>query len=149
MSSLWFSVRRYRITSSLFGSVLTRRADTPPDSLVLCIIQPKRFCTAATKYDIENEQVVIKEYVTHQNTHGASGFINSAYPFLGASPDGAVHDPSNTQQPFGFLEVKCPYSFRNSSIAEACITSGYNYQAAQAEGNSSVLCTSTGSDGYW
>ena len=47
LSSLWFSVRQYRITSSLFGNVLTRRATTPPDSLVLRI-QSKRFSTAAT-----------------------------------------------------------------------------------------------------
>ena len=131
MSSLWFSVRQYRITASLFGSVLTRRTDTPPDNLVLQILQPRSFSTAATKYGMENEQMAIKEYIDHQNVHGhpelvvsASGFlINTAYPFLGASPDGAVHDPSNVQQPFGFLEVKCPYSFSNKSVQEACSTS--------------------------
>ena len=48
-----------------------------------------------------------------------------AYPFLGASPDGAVHDPSNVQQPFGFLKVKCPYSFSNKSVQEACSSSSF------------------------
>lgn len=33
-SSLWHSVRRYQITSSLFGAVLAGRETTPPDSLV-------------------------------------------------------------------------------------------------------------------
>ena len=133
MSSLWFSVRQYRITASLFGSVLTRRTDTPPDNLVLRILQPKSFSTGATKYGMENEQMAIKEYIDHQNAHGhpelvvsASGFlINTAYPFLGASPDGAVHDPSNVQQPFGFLEVKCPCSLSNKSVQEACSTSSF------------------------
>ena len=70
LSSLWFSVRRYRITSSLFGNVLTRRATTPPDSLVLRIIQSKSFSTAATTYGIENEQVALKEYLAYQQSHG-------------------------------------------------------------------------------
>ena len=51
-SSLWYSVRRYRITSSIFGSILSRRDSTPPDSLVLRIIQPRSFSTAATTYGI-------------------------------------------------------------------------------------------------
>lgn len=32
--------------------------------------------------------------------------INPTYPYLGASPDGAVYDPTNIQEQFGFLEVK-------------------------------------------
>ena len=56
----------------------------------------------------------------------ASGFlINPAYSFLGASPDGAVYDPSSVQQPFGFVEIKCPYSHRHTSPAEACNTSSF------------------------
>ena len=38
----------------------------------------------------------------------APGFIiHTAHSFLGVSPDGAVYDPSNQTQPFGFIEVKC------------------------------------------
>jgi len=44
-SQLWFDVRRYRITASIFGHVLSRRVNTPPDNLVLRIIQPKKFST--------------------------------------------------------------------------------------------------------
>ena len=104
LSSLWFSVRQYDITSSLFRNILTWRATTPLDSLVLHIIQPRSFSTAATRYGTKNnEQVALKEYIAYQQSHGypesatsASGYIiNPAYPFLGASPDGAVYDPSN------------------------------------------------------
>ena len=69
LSPLWFSVRRYRLTSSLFGSVLRRRLDTFPDSLILRIIQPKRFFSHATQYGVENEQQALTEYVTYQQTH--------------------------------------------------------------------------------
>jgi hypothetical protein len=133
LSPLWFDVRRYRITSSIFGHVLSRRADTPPDNLVLRIIQPRSFSTPATKYGIENEQVALKKYIACQKAEGhpdivvsPSGFhICAEHPFLGASPDGSVYDPSNIQQPFGFLEIKCPYSCRLQTPAEACGMSGF------------------------
>ena len=46
--------------------------------------------------------------------------ISQSHPYLGASPDGAVYDQSNVGQPFGFLEVKCPYTARNTSPLDAC-----------------------------
>ena len=68
-SQLWFDVRRYRITASIFGPVLSRRVDTPPDNLVLRIIQPKKCSTPATRYGIENEQVALENYTTYIPTH--------------------------------------------------------------------------------
>ena len=133
LSSLWFSVRRYRITSSLFGSVYTRRPTTAPDNLVLKIIQPRNFSSPATQHGIDHEQTAVREYIAHQQSHGhlqltvaPSGFlISSEHPFLGASPDGAVYDPANTLSPFGFLEVKCPYTARNILPSEACLDSTF------------------------
>ena len=133
LSPLWYAVRKHRITASLFGSVLSRKTDTPPDCLVLRVIQPKNFSTPATRYGRECEELAVKEYVSYQRSHGhsdimvtASGvIINPDYFFLGASPDGAVYDPSNPEQPYGFLEVKCPYTVRNQSPSEACATSGF------------------------
>ena len=55
-----------------------------------------------------------------------SGFlINPLYSFLGASPDGAVYDPSNADEPFGFMEIKCQYSLRNLTPMEAAHTPGF------------------------
>ena len=54
-SSLWFQVRQYRITSSLFGQVLRCKEQTPPDSLVLQILQAKQFSTTATQWGVSNE----------------------------------------------------------------------------------------------
>ena len=133
MSPLWFDMRRYRITASMFGAVLSRKRDTPPEKLVLRLIEPKAFSTEATRYGIDMEPVAVKEYVAYQQNNGhpelsvcASGFIiNTAYSFLGASPDGVVYDPSNVLQPYGFLEIKCLYSVRFLSPLEASITSGF------------------------
>ena len=67
-SDLWFSVRRYRIMSSLFGAVLSRKSDTHTDNLVLRIIQPKS--TPAINYGIENEKHVLDEYIKYQHRLG-------------------------------------------------------------------------------
>ena len=38
LSSSWFEVRRYRLTASRFGEVISRKIDTPPQRLVLNIL---------------------------------------------------------------------------------------------------------------
>ena len=60
-SPLWFDARRYRLTASLFGQVLHRRADTPPDSLVLRIIEPKQLISPATEYGKKYESYTALE----------------------------------------------------------------------------------------
>ena len=109
-SSCWHQVRRYQLTSSMFGAVLSLRDNTPPDSLVLRIMQPKQFSSPATKYGIEMESVALSKYVEYQQCNGhpdlavcPSGFfVSKLHSFLGTSPDGAVYDPCNTLEPFGF-----------------------------------------------
>ena len=132
-SAEWFSVRRYRITASRFGEILHRRGDTPPDRLVLSILMPRKFSSPANTWGIENESRAIQAYIDHKQscginelTVGPCGFyICDAHPFLGATPDGTVYDPTNPEQPFGFLEVKCPYSHRDRTPTEACAMPGF------------------------
>ena len=51
---------------------------------------------------------------------GPSGFvISDEYPFLGASPDAVVYEPS-LPYPHGLAEVKCPFSVRDLTPNEAC-----------------------------
>ena len=135
LSSLWFSARRFRITASLFGNVLSHRPDAPPENLVLRIIQPKNFSTAATQYGLDQEKTAVKAYIDYQLSHGhpeivvsSSGFmINPKFPFFGATPDGAIYNPNESQHPFGFLEVKCPYSVWSVTPAEACSVPHFLY----------------------
>ena len=132
-STLWFSVRRYRITASHFGEILHRRKDKPPDRLVLSILKSRKFSSTATTWGIEHEAMAIQAYINHKHgcgvdglTVGPCGFlVCEQYPFLGATPDGTVYDPTNLEQPFGFLEVKCPYSHRDRTPAEACGMPGF------------------------
>lgn len=55
------------------------------------------------------------------------------HPFLGASPDAVVHDPTD-RFPFGLAEVKCPYSFRYQTPFEAAESKDF---CCQLELNSS------------
>ena len=133
LSSLWYSVRRYRLTASRFGDMISRKPTTPPENLVLNILQPTDFSSVAMKYGIDHEKIALKAYVAFQQQNGhpdllvsPSGFIiNPKYSYLGASPDGAVYDPSSTNEPFGFVEIKCPYAMRNMSPKEAAHTAGF------------------------
>ena len=127
-STLWFDVRRHRLTASVFGEVMHRKAGTLPDSLVLRILQNKRFTSTALEWGILNEPIATQKYVEVQHASGHHGltvfpsgfFISESYPFLGATPDGSVYDPTCHEQPYGFLEVKCPYSKSNVTLEDAC-----------------------------
>ena len=84
------------------------------------IIQGHRFTSRATDWGIQNEAVALKKYCQLQQDSGHNGLyctksgfvISEEYPFLGASPDAVVHDPTNLEEPFGVVEIKCPFSFR-------------------------------------
>ena len=43
--------------------------------------------------------------------------VNPSFPWLGASPDAVVIDPSVSS--VGMLEIKCPYARRLSTVEEA------------------------------
>ena len=43
--------------------------------------------------------------------------VHPKFPFLGATPDGKVFDPSSNSK-YGLLEVKCPFSKRGDQAAE-------------------------------
>ena len=90
-SPLWYKVRRYRITASVFGTILQRKPDIPPDSLVLRILQPKQFTSAATEWGLMHESVAIEEYTKYQNCYGHTGLtvtsscgfhVSKSHPFL-------------------------------------------------------------------
>ena len=49
------------------------------------------------------------------------GFVISEdFPFLGATPDASVHDPSRTDQ-YGLVEIKCPYKYCNMLPEQAAL----------------------------
>ena len=154
-SSLWHSVRWYKITASIFGAILPHKESTPPGKLVLRILQLKNFTSPATSYGIAMEPGAVKAYVTYQESHAYAnitvtqcGFhISSTAPFLGASP--------TVVQPFGFLEVKCPFTARDLTLADACALPGFCCALDPTNGqlklrrNHPLFCTSSRTNGNW
>ena len=128
-SPLWFDARRYRLTASLFGDVLRRLPVTPPDALVLRIIDPRQFVSQATEYGKNSESTALEQYKAtriHTNiTICSAGFvIYKEKPYLGATPDAYIHDP-NREEEYGLIEIKCPYKYRNMSPEDACSNSDF------------------------
>ena len=140
---LWYSVRKYRLTASYFGAVHRRRPTTPPHSLVMQIIQGHRFTSRATDWGIQNEAVALKKYCQLQQDSGHNGLyctksgfvISEEYPFLGASPDAVVHDPTNLEEPFGVVEVKCPFSFRQFTPIDAAKSASFFCELSSSGSN--------------
>ena len=126
MSPIWFSARRYRLTASVFGRILKRRLNTPPDALVKELLSSRIFTNHALEWGKANEGVAVKKYLEVQESSGHSGMvfakagfvISFQHPFLGASPDGYIHDPSTVKQ-YGLVEVKCPFKFRFCTVESA------------------------------
>ena len=77
--SLWFSVRRFRLTASYFGEIYCRRPSTSPHSLVLRILNPKSFSAKATCWGIKNEGVALQKYCEYQHLHGHIDLKSSRY----------------------------------------------------------------------
>ncbi len=81
----WFAVRKYMITASMFGEVMRLRDSTHPDNLVLFKI--------GTSLVLQWNGVERTNHVLSRRNENVcpSGFLVSTnYPFLGATPDGAV-----------------------------------------------------------
>ena len=73
--------------------------------------------------------------------HQDCGCLHSTL-FLGASPDAAIYDPSESQA-FGFAEVKCPYKFKDVSPKDACANSSFCWELVQKDGREQLKLKQT------
>lgn len=115
INTLWHEERKKRITASNFGRVMLRKSAVT-QKLIDSITLQKPFKSSSTSYGLANETVVLNMYrkKTKNHVHECGLVINPEYPFIGATPDGKVCDNGDT----GILEIKCPYSIRDSSLSE-------------------------------
>jgi hypothetical protein len=114
-SPYWEKLRKTRLTASAFKRVASRKKDF--DSLVEQL-KKKVNQTEAMKYGLDHEGEAASIYANSKGVNvQRTGFvINPGCPQLGASPDYLVYDPSNCNDMFGLLEIKC---LQASSITEA------------------------------
>lgn len=122
----WFIHRQFRLTASNFGLVVNRKKQ-PTDTFLRNIFQPRVLANVASiKHGKQNESVARALYAYEMQKknrkftmYEAGLVVNPSLPFLGASPHGKVFDPTEIE-PFGLLEIKAPFTWRNSSFLEAC-----------------------------
>ncbi|KAI2646375.1 hypothetical protein H4Q32_028342 [Labeo rohita] len=104
----WHQLRRSRVTASRFREICHVRGLSSAESLAERIIRGTRQ-TAKMRRGAEMESEVTVEYSKLKNVnYSPCGLIiHPNAPWLGASPDGVVFDPTDNPQ-FGLVEIKCP-----------------------------------------
>ncbi len=108
----WNSEREWRLTASWFGTVCKVTKRRNKDKLCSSMLYPKPISTPAIRHGRRFESVAIKQFTDTCGVHvrRAGLHINPRFPFLGASPDGIIDKDT-------IVEVKCPYTGRDSVIA--------------------------------
>ncbi|CAN7975563.1 unnamed protein product [Ixodes persulcatus] len=117
-STCWQEARSDRLTASGFGQVDAR--DEWAQKVLENLIEPKDLSRVrAVKHGRNNEGSACDRYGSVMKSWGHNVslqhcglVVNLSCPWLGASPDRLVYDPEELT--YGVLEVKCPYSLRDS-----------------------------------
>ena len=108
-SSLWFKLRRDRITASNIGEIFKRRKNE--ETLVKRLKSTRHVTTAAMRQGIALEPTAAIDYAkinkNEVNLYPCGLIICSKAPWIAASPDRKVYNP-NRLPPFGLLKIKCP-----------------------------------------
>ena len=132
LSSTWRKERLLRLTASNFGHIMKRKA-IPSEAFLKRIFQHKDLSkVASVSHGIQSENKAkdiyrkkVNRKFQHQITVYDTGLIvNPAFPWLGASPDGKIQDCSSLPST-GLLEIKCPYTYRDSTPQEASVKPGF------------------------
>lgn len=135
----WFEERKLRLTASNFGKVLHRKKE-PTEPFLKSIFEAKDLSNVASiRHGKQNEKVVRSHYARKMQKHLNKNFtvydtglvVNPSHPYLGATPDGKVFDPTSAS-PFGLLEIKCPYTWRNHTVEAAC--NDVNFPCSMVDG---------------
>lgn len=112
MNDRWMAERKKRLSASNFGRICKMTGRTDAVRFAKSLLMRKEISSAAISHGKTYESVAVKKYEesTGISTSECGLYVSSKQPFLCASPDRIVHADK-------FIEVKCPYSARNSSIS--------------------------------
>lgn len=133
--ALWHELRCGRITASTAYDVLHTDHDKPSSSLIMRICNQKSSSytsVPALQWGIQNESAAIEKFSDvfapqHMNLEVLKcGLkLGGANCFLGATPDGIV---TCSCHPSSLLEVKCPFSLRETdSLTQAISNKGTEF----------------------
>ena len=117
-----------RITSSNAGKVVKRHESTPVSRLVHQLLCTSFRGNSSTAWGLSQEEASSHQYLKwlweERQSHTATVTINCGlivsptYPWLAATPDGWVEDPTATPTR-GIVEFKNPHSYKDNSINDA------------------------------
>ena len=120
-SAKWKESRIGRVTASRFGDVLLHRSP-PSEFFINSFFDTRQHSTtpAPINHGLQNESKARNAYCSKTGfvTRTCGLVVNPSLPWLGASPDGVVEDPS--MKYLGLLEIKCPFTHRFSTVEKAC-----------------------------
>ena len=109
---LWLSERRMRITASNVGKISKRRDTTKVRPLAKEMLYCKFEGSTATRWGLLQEEATNTQYLKEKHrtsldlSTSLSGLtLSPDNPWLAASPDGLVYDPTETS-PYGIVEYK-------------------------------------------
>ena len=121
----WLNEHEKRITASNFGKIIYR-IQRPSESMLKSIFKSKDFSyVRSISHGKSKEKVARTIYsnnmlkkVPNFAVYDASLSVHLSFPFIGATPDGKMYDPSENP-PYGLLEIKCPFSKRKDTLVQA------------------------------
>ncbi|XP_021353601.1 uncharacterized protein LOC110450420 isoform X2 [Mizuhopecten yessoensis] len=140
----WFAYRTGRVTASIFSSVLHFRFNENYDNYILkkvmCppppVMSSRSGAPEILRFGKDHEPIARSLYSTqYASNHKKSTvrecdfFVDTDHPFMGASPDGLVCCKCCGK---GLLEVKCSYTFRDSTPQDACADAHYHLYSDDA-----------------
>ena len=114
--------QQFRLTASKFGKVYSR-IQRPSESMPKSIFCPKDLSNVRAISHGKGKEKVARTIYARKMQQQVPGFaifdagisVHPKFPYLGATPDGKVFDPSSSSK-FGLLEIKCPYSKRGADF---------------------------------
>ncbi|XP_042144935.1 uncharacterized protein LOC115314759 [Ixodes scapularis] len=122
-SPRWHKELALRLTASNFGVAATREVWSQKGLHNLTSTRDLSR-VPAIRHGITQEPIAVQRYMDvlqslgHSAIDGSCGiFVDSSTPWLGASPDRIVFDPTEVP-PHGVLEVKCPKTLYDKSVEE-------------------------------
>jgi len=116
LSRMWFEERKKRMQSSMFGRIckLTEKTNIP--RLCLSMMKSSTLAAPSILHGRKYESIAVQAYEqkTGVKTRECGICVCQTSPFLASSPDRVVDEET-------VLEVKCPYTARDSMISPATV----------------------------
>ena len=137
-SAEWMEQHQFGLTASMFGKVYSS-IQRPSESMLKSIFCPKDLSNVRSISHGKGKEKDARTMYAKKMQQQVPGFaifdawisVHPKFPYLGATPDGKVFDPSSNSK-FRLLEIKCPYSKRGDTLDQAASDPNFYIEKAGA-----------------